>query len=77
MYELCWKFRFRNAFTIFDSNTFARAWATAMFLEAAHFKDDPVPTDSQLYLPLEAFGQFHVHQGMALLTSGHKFAIVH
>lgn len=49
----------RRELGLFDNNAFVTLWVSVILLEAARFKDGPVPTDQQLELALEAVGSYH------------------
>jgi hypothetical protein len=49
----------RDDVTIFDNNAFVTLWVSSILLEAARFRDGPLPTEDQLLNALEAINTYH------------------
>ena len=49
----------RDGITIFDNNAFVTLWVSSILLEAARFRDGPLPTGDQLLHALQAIGTYH------------------
>ena len=49
----------RDDITVFDNNAFVTLWVSSILLEAARFRDGPLPTEDQLLHALEAINTYH------------------
>ena len=49
----------RDGITIFDNNAFVTLWVSSILLEAARFRDGPLPTGDQLLHALQAISTYH------------------
>ena len=49
----------RDAVSIFDNNAFVTLWVSSILLEAARFRDGPLPSDEQLLYALAAVSTYH------------------